>query len=207
MDKGMLIVLSGPSGTGKDCILKEMLKNRDDIKVSVSCTTRKPRTGEIHGKDYFFVDKQEFMEMVNQGQMLEWAAFCDNFYGTPKQEIDALLQSGTNVILEIEVQGAKQIIEKCRDAVSIFVLPPSIDVLKERLKNRGLDSPEVMEKRVEASEREISLAYDYDYVVVNDDLEKCAQDILKIVDSEKMKTKYRNDIIKGVMCNERIVSR
>lgn len=207
MDKGMLIVLSGPSGTGKDSILKEMLKNRDDIKVSVSCTTRKPRTGEIHGKDYFFVDKQEFMEMVNQGQMLEWAAFCDNFYGTPKQEIDALLQSGTNVILEIEVQGAKQIIEKCRDAVSIFVLPPSIDVLKERLKNRGLDSPEVMEKRVEASEREISLAYDYEYVVVNDDLEKCAQDILKIVDSEKMKTKYRNDIIKGVMCNERIVSR
>lgn len=207
MDKGMLIVLSGPSGTGKDSVLKEMLKNRDDIKVSVSCTTRKPRTGEIHGKDYFFVDKQEFMEMVNQGQMLEWAAFCDNFYGTPKQEIDALLQSGTNVILEIEVQGAKQIIEKCSDAVSIFVLPPSIDVLKERLKNRGLDSPEVMEKRVEASEREISLAYDYEYVVVNDDLEKCAQDILKIVDSEKMKTKYRNDIIKGVMCNERIVSR
>lgn len=207
MSRGILIVLSGPSGTGKDSILQEMLMHRNDIKVSVSCTTRKPRKGEVHSKDYFFITEPEFDRMVEQNQMLEWAKFCGNFYGTPKPEVEKLIDSGINVILEIEVQGAKQIINSYPEAVSIFILPPSIGALRERLEKRGLDSKKSVEERLFESRREINLAYDYQYVVVNDDLKECARDILKIIDSEKMKTKYRKNIIEGVFNNERIIDR
>ena len=207
MNRGILIVLSGPSGTGKDSILQEMLMHRNDIKVSVSCTTRKPRKGEVNSKDYFFVTEQEFDRMVKQNQMLEWAKFCGNFYGTPKPEVEKLINSGINVILEIEVQGAKQIINSYPEVVSIFILPPSINALRERLEKRGLDSKKVVEERLLESRREINLAYDYQYVVVNDNLKECARDILKIIDSEKMKTKYRKNIIEGVFNYERIIDR
>ena len=207
MSQGILIVLSGPSGTGKDSILKEMLMHRNDIKVSISCTTRKPRKGEINNKDYFFITEPEFDRMVKQNQMLEWAKFCGNFYGTPKSEVEKLIYSGINVILEIEVQGAKQIINSYPEAVSIFILPPSIKVLRERLEKRGLDSKKAVEERLLESRREINLAYDYQYVVVNDNLKECARDILKIIDSEKMKTKYRKNIIEGVFNYERIIDR
>lgn len=207
MSQGILIVLSGPSGTGKDSILKEMLMHRNDIKVSISCTTRKPRKGEINNKDYFFITEPEFDRMVKQNQMLEWAKFCGNFYGTPKSEVEKLIYSGINVILEIEVQGAKQIINSYPEAVSIFILPPSIKALRERLEKRGLDSKKAVEERLLESRREINLAYDYQYVVVNDNLKECARDILKIIDSEKMKTKYRKNIIEGVFNYERIIDR
>ena len=207
MSQGILIVLSGPSGTGKDSILKEMLMHRNDIKVSISCTTRKPRKGEINNKDYFFITEPEFDRIVKQNQMLEWAKFCGNFYGTPKSEVEKLIYSGINVILEIEVQGAKQIINSYPEAVSIFILPPSIKALRERLEKRGLDSKKAVEERLLESRREINLAYDYQYVVVNDNLKECARDILKIIDSEKMKTKYRKNIIEGVFNYERIIDR
>lgn len=205
--KGILIVLSGPSGTGKDSILREMKKYRNDFQVSVSCTTRLPREGEVNSKDYFFISKQEFMDMVEKNLMLEWANFCGNYYGTPKNEIDKLLDSGINVILEIEVQGARQIIEKCPNAVSIFVLPPSLQILGERLRNRGLDADEIVERRLQESKHEIGLARSYDYVVVNDNLEECAKDILKIIDIEGFKVKNRKNFIERVLRNERVVSR
>ena len=205
--RGILFVLSGPSGTGKDSILRELKKDRNDFVVSISCTTRQPRLGEVNGKDYYFLGKSEFMEMVKAGKMLEWAKFCDNYYGTPKEKLNELLASGMNVILEIEVQGAKQVIENSPDAVSVFVLPPSIEVLKQRLQKRALDSHEDIGKRVSEAEREIPLAYEYDYTIVNDDLKRCASDISKIIDAENMKTAQNKNIIREVLNDERIVSR
>ena len=204
---GVLIVLSGPSGTGKDSILKELKKIRDDFEISISCTTRSPRTGEIDGKDYYFLTKSEFMNKVDAGDMLEWATFCGNYYGTPKHELEDRLNAGINIILEIEVQGAEQVIKNSSEAVSIFVLPPSVQILKERLKNRGSDSLDAIEMRTREAAREISLAENYDYVVVNDDLKRCASDISKIIDCEKLKTVHRKNIIKEVLKNERIISR
>ncbi|MBR2735047.1 MAG: guanylate kinase [Clostridia bacterium] len=206
-NRGVLIVLSGPSGTGKDSILKELKKIRDDFEISISCTTRSPRTGEIDGKDYYFLTKSEFMNKVDAGDMLEWATFCGNYYGTPKHELEDRLNAGINIILEIEVQGAEQVIKNSSEAVSIFVLPPSVQILKERLKNRGSDSLDAIEMRTREAAREISLAENYDYVVVNDDLKKCASDISKIIDCEKLKTVHRKNIIKEVLKDERIISR
>lgn len=206
-NRGILIVLSGPSGTGKDSILKELKKLRNDFEISISCTTRTPRPGETHGKDYYFLTKSDFMERVNAGDMLEWATFCGNYYGTPKHELEERLDAGLNVILEIEVQGAEQVIKNSPEAVSIFVLPPSIKVLKERLKSRGSDTPEDIEMRTREAEREIALAENYGYVVVNDDLKECASDISKIIDSEKLKTMHRKSIIREVLRDERVVSR
>ena len=122
-NRGILIVLSGPSGTGKDSILRELKNLRDDFEISVSCTTRTPRPGEINGKDYYFLAKSEFMEKVNSDDMLEWATFCGNYYGTPRHELENRLNAGLNVILEIEVQGAAQVMRNSSEAVSIFVLP------------------------------------------------------------------------------------
>ncbi len=206
-NRGILIVLSGPSGTGKDSILNELKNLRNDFEISVSCTTRTPRPGEINGKDYYFLTKSEFMEKVNADDMLEWATFCGNYYGTPKHELENRLNAGLNIILEIEVQGAEKVIKNSAEAVSIFVLPPSIDILKQRLKNRGSDSTEAIEMRTREAEREIALAENYDYVVVNDDLKKCASDISKIIDCEKLKTIHRKNIIKEVLKDERIISR
>ncbi len=206
-NRGILIVLSGPSGTGKDSILRELKNLRTDFEISVSCTTRKPRVGEIDGKDYYFLTKDEFKQKVDAGDMLEWATFCGNYYGTPKHELEDRLDAGLNIILEIEVNGAEQVIRNSSEAVSIFVLPPSVRVLKERLKNRGLDSEEAIEMRTKEAEREIALAENYDYVVVNDDLKECASDISKIIDSEKLRIIHRKNIIKEVLKNERVVSR
>lgn len=206
-NRGILIVLSGPSGTGKDSILRELKKLRNDFEISVSCTTRSPRPGEINGKDYYFLTKDEFMEKVKAGDMLEWATFCGNYYGTPKHELENRLNAGLNIILEIEVQGAEQVIENSAEAVSIFVVPPSVEILKERLKSRGSDTSAAIEMRTREAEREIALAENYDYLVVNDDLKACANDISKIIDSERLRTVHRKNIIKEVLKNERVISR
>lgn len=198
-NKGMLIVLSGPSGAGKDTVLGKLLENRNDIDLSVSYTTRTPRSGEINGKDYHFVDKDIFQKAINDGEMLEYACYCGNYYGTPRFEVEKNLESGRSVILEIEVQGAEQVIKKCPEAVSIFIVPPSIEELKKRLKNRASDSEEAVRLRVSEAEKEISLAEHYKYIVVNDDVELCADNISKIIDSEYMKSSRMGYIIKEVL--------
>lgn len=198
-NKGILIVLSGPSGAGKDTVLGKLLENRNDIDLSVSYTTRTPRSGEINGKDYHFVDKDIFQKAINDGEMLEYACYCGNYYGTPRFEVEKNLESGRSVILEIEVQGAEQVIKKCPEAVSIFIVPPSIEELKKRLKNRASDSEEAVRLRVSEAEKEISLAEHYKYIVVNDDVELCADNISKIIDSEYMKSSRMGYIIKEVL--------
>lgn len=186
-NKGMLIVLSGPSGVGKNSVLSRVMKARKNLRLSISYTTRKPRKGEVNGEDYYFVTEEEFMDAVSKGEMIEYAKYCDYYYGTPRRKVEEELEAGNNVILEIEVQGGEQIINRCPEAVSIFIIPPSVDSLFSRLKNRALDSTNVMKQRLAESERELHFARHYNYIVVNEYIDECASNILKIIDAESMK--------------------
>lgn len=180
MEKGRLFVISGPSGTGKGTICKHLIKDKK-IKLSVSMTTRNPREGEVHGESYFFVTKEEFLEKVEQGGFLEHAEVFGNYYGTPKMEVMDLLDEGIDVLLEIDVQGALQIKEVYPDAVLVFILPPSLKVLRERLVGRGTETPEIMERRLGEAADEIQFALQYDYVVINDTLEETIDKVRTII--------------------------
>ena len=194
--KGLLLVVSGPSGAGKGTICKALLNKNDKIKLSVSATTRKPRNGEVHGVNYFFIEKEEFTKMVENGEFLEHAQIYDNFYGTPKAAIIECLEKGQDVILEIEMQGARQIKEVYPEGVFIFVLPPSLEELKSRIVGRGTETQEEIEKRFSCSFEEINQIVNYDYFIVNEDIEKSVNDVEAIILSEKNKvTRYKNNII------------
>lgn len=199
INKGMLIIVSGPSGAGKDTVLSKILEKRNDINLSISYTTRLPRIGEVNGKDYNFISRDEFKKIIDDGGMIEYACYCENYYGTPKFEVEKSINSGKSVVLEIEVQGAEQIIKKCPDAVSIFIVPPSLNELRKRLENRALDSSEIVNKRVLEAEKEIALAKNYDYIVINENLDSCVEDVCKIIDSEYMKSSRMGYIIKEVL--------
>ena len=200
MDKGILIVVSAPSGCGKGTILAEVLKN-EKFFYSVSATTRSPRPGETDGVNYHFLSKEQFEGLIDRGGMLEYARYCDNYYGTPKDKVDEKLSEGKHVILEIEVQGAMQIREKCPEAVFVFIAPPSVETLRQRLLNRGTETPEVIEKRVSEAAHEISFAYRYDYVIVNDVLETAIDDFNSVIRAEELKTVNQKNIIDEVLKN------
>jgi len=194
--KGLLLVVSGPSGAGKGTICKALLNKNDDIKLSVSATTRKPRNGEVHGVNYFFIEKEEFTKMIENGEFLEYAQIYDNFYGTPKSAIIECLEKGQDVILEIEMQGAKQIKEVYPEGVFIFVLPPSLEELKSRIVGRGTETVEEIEKRFSCAFEEINQIVNYDYFIINEDIEKSVNDVEAIISAEKNKvTRYKNNII------------
>ena len=194
--KGLLLVVSGPSGAGKGTICKALLNKNDQIKLSVSATTRKPRTGEVDGVNYFFIEKEKFTQMIEEGEFLEYAQIYDNFYGTPKAAIMECLEKGQDVILEIEMQGASQIKEVCPDGVFIFVLPPSLEELKNRIVGRGTETAEEIEKRFSCAFDEINRIVDYDYFIVNDNVEKSVKQVESIILSEKNKvTRYKDSII------------
>lgn len=194
--KGLLLVVSGPSGAGKSTICKALLNKNDQIKLSVSATTRKPRNGEVHGVNYFFIEKEEFTKMIENGEFLEYAQIYDNFYGTPKAAIIECLEKGQDVILEIEMQGARQIKEVYPEGVFIFVLPPSLEELKSRIVGRGTETQEEIEKRFSCAFEEINQIVNYDYFIVNEDIEKSVSDVEAIICAEKNKvTRYKNNII------------
>ena len=194
--KGLLLVVSGPSGAGKGTICKALLNKNDQIKLSVSATTRKPRNGEVHGVNYFFIEKEEFTKMIENGEFLEYAQIYDNFYGTPKAAIIECLEKGQDVILEIEMQGARQIKEVYPEGVFIFVLPPSLEELKSRIVGRGTETQEEIEKRFSCAFEEINQIVNYDDFIVNEDIEKSVSDVEAIICAEKNKvTRYKNNII------------
>jgi guanylate kinase len=187
-DKGLLIVLSGPSGVGKGTVRSALFQMAGhDLVYSISMTTRKPRENEVHGREYYFVSQEEFEQCIQAGKMLEYAEFVGNFYGTPLEPVKQLLEAGKEVVLEIEVQGAAQVRQKMKDAILIFIAPPSMEDLYKRLSSRGTESPEVIRQRIEKAKREIGLAYMYDYIVVNDTVENAADKILAIIRAEHAK--------------------
>lgn len=190
MKKGFLIVYSGPSGVGKGTILKEVLPIKSlKLSYSVSMTTRKPRKGEVDGKDYFFVSKKQFEKAIKDGELLEYAKFVDNYYGTPKAYVEEMTNKGMNVVLEIETIGAKKILKKYGDenVVSIYILPPNMKELEKRLKERNTESLEVIKKRIAKARREVKKLDMFDYIVVNDDLKVTIKDIKNIIKQEMKK--------------------
>ncbi len=186
--KGLLVVISGPSGVGKGTVRKALFsRSGHNLVYSISMTTRLPRKGEVDGVDYYFVSKDDFQKEIEKGNLLEYAQFVDNYYGTPYDKVLENLDKGNEVVLEIEVQGAMQVKDKKPDAVFIFIAPPSFSSLEERLKNRGTESDEVIKERLQKAKREIDLAPNYDYIVINDDVDNAADRIMAIIRAEHAK--------------------
>lgn len=186
--QGLLVVFSGPSGVGKGTIRKKVFeKLKDKLYFSVSMTTRAIREGETNAVDYHFVSKERFMDELNNDNLLEYNEYVGNFYGTPKNLVFEQINQGIDVLLEIDVNGARQVKEKVPNCVMVFVLPPSFEALKERLIGRNTDSPEVIEKRLKKAETEIGLAKFYDYIVINDEIDAAADEIVSIIECEHLK--------------------
>lgn len=182
---GKLFIISGSSGVGKGTVIKKFAEKANDIVLSISSTTRKPRPGEVHGVNYFFIDREEFEKDIQNGDFLEWAEFGGNRYGTNKKRVQEILDNGKNVLLEIEVQGAKQVKEKMPQAVSIFILPPSKEEIEKRLRGRGTETEEAIQKRLQAIEFESKESVHYDFKVINDEVERAAEEIFKIYTDNK----------------------
>ena len=187
MRKGALLIISAPSGAGKTTICRKLLARRKDLSYSVSCTTRAPRAGEKDGKAYFFIGRDEFKRKISRGEFLEWAMVHDEYYGTPRHFVDDVIKTGDNVIMAIDVQGAMSIRRKHPAAILVFVLPPSLDALNTRMANRR-DSQAHVAKRLANSRGELAAAKDYDYVVINDDLERAVAQISCILTAETLRT-------------------
>ncbi|KRM62634.1 guanylate kinase [Paucilactobacillus vaccinostercus DSM 20634] len=186
--RGMLIVLSGPSGVGKGTVRKAIFdQDNNDFQYSISMTTRKPRPGEVDGIDYFFVSKEEFERKIQTGEMLEYAKYVDNYYGTPLNYVNETLESGKDVFLEIEVNGAMQVRAKCPDGVFVFLTPPDLMELKQRLIHRGTDAMDVINKRIQKAVGEIKMMQNYDYAVVNDQVPNAVEKIKNIIRSERLR--------------------
>lgn len=182
--KGKLVVISGPSGAGKSTVVFKALGERDDVCFSISATTRKARPGEQDGREYFFVDHARFQEMVDNNELLEYAEYVNNRYGTPRAYVEEQIAKGMNVILDIEVQGARQVFERMPEAIMIFVIPPSIDELRNRLVNRGTDTMEAIEARLARARHEYKEATFYDYIIINDDADEAADELSAIITAE-----------------------
>ena len=180
MSKGVLIVMSGCSGVGKSTVLSRVMSGREDLRFSVSATTRAPRPGEKDGQSYYFVSKQQFVDMIEKGEFLEYDAHMDHYYGTPRKQLEEKLETGS-VILDIEPNGAFAVRTAWPDAVLIFIAPPSMEELERRLRSRGDTSQEQIEKRLSRAKWEMEQSAQYDYVVINEQVEACADEILKII--------------------------
>lgn len=202
MGKGVLLIISGPSGSGKGTIVEKLVSDFD-YSVSVSATTRKPRPNEKEGIHYFFRSVEQFENMIENQELLEHAQFCGNYYGTPITYVESQLEEGKNIILEIEVQGAFQVKEKYNDAVLIFTMPPTLKELRRRLEFRGTEDAKTIDKRIKRAEEELELLPRYDYLVINDTVEEAVKDIDCIVKAERMKCSRNPDLkykFKGDVC-------
>lgn len=198
MKKGLLVVVSGFAGTGKGTLMKRLVSDYDDYALSVSMTTRSPRPGEEHGREYYFVTKEEFEQAIEQNRLIEYAKYVDNYYGTPRTPVDRNLEAGKNVILEIEIQGALKVRDMYPDALLLFVMPPSAEELKRRLVGRGTETLDVIEKRMKRAVEESEGIEKYDYILINDDLEVCLKQMHEIISSAKFDAKRNVEFISNM---------
>jgi len=196
--KGLLFVVSAPAGCGKDTILEQLLRKTNTAAYSVSATPRAPRSGEIDGVHYYFLTRERFKEMIDNGEVLEYTEYCGNYYGTPKKGVEELLGQGRDVILKIETEGAMNIRRLYPEACLVFILPPSMEVLKTRLKNRGTETEETIERRTEQAYNELSAAVNYDYFVVNDELSEAVDDLCAVIRAEKLRRERSMDVLAAV---------
>ena len=196
--KGILIVISGFSGAGKGTLVKALIKKYDNYALSVSMTTRKPREGEREGVEYFFTDREHFEDTIRKKGLIEYAQYCDNYYGTPKAYVEQQIQAGNNVILEIEIQGALKIKEQFPESLLIFVTPPSAEELRHRLVNRGTESEDVIAKRLARAAEESEGIEAYDYIVVNDDLDTCVEEVHQLVEASRRVPVRREAFIREI---------
>jgi guanylate kinase len=197
--RGLLFVVSAPSGTGKTTVVEHLVEQTPRLRQSISFTSRPARAGERDGVDYNFVSPESFKEMVAQGDFLEWADIFGHSYGTSRARTEQTLASGTDLVLVIDVQGARQVRSQVPDAVGIFVLPPSFDALAMRLRGRNKDSPEAIAKRLVTARREVGAVKDYEYVVVNDELDRCVEEVYAIVTAERAKRGRRQAAIEPIV--------
>lgn len=205
MAKGILVVLSGPSGAGKGTICKSFLEKNKNVRLSISCTTRSPRDGEVHGINYFFTEKEKFEQMVKDDEFLEHASVYGNSYGTPRLYVEEMLSKGNDVILEIDTQGALAVKEKFPNGVFIFLMPPTLEELKSRIVGRGSETEETLNERFGSATSEIKLAEKYNYAVINDTIDNAVQKIESIIIAEKCKidrVKDYIDVLQEVKINE-----
>lgn len=194
-DRGLLVILSGFSGAGKGTVIRELMKRYDNYALSVSATTRKPRPGEQEGISYFFKEEDEFLQMIQRGELLEYAKYVDHYYGTPAAYVDRNLDEGRDVILEIEIQGALKVKEKRPDAMMIFVTPPSAEELKKRLTGRGTETEEVIDARMRRAAEEAEGMEKYDYILVNDDLDTCVEQLHQLIRMQHMAASHQKAFI------------
>lgn len=195
MSRGILVVVSGFSGSGKGTVMKRLMEKYDNYALSVSATTRAPRPGETDGKEYFFRTKEEFEELIKQDAFIEFARYVENYYGTPKAYVEEQLAAGRDVILEIEIQGARKIKAKIPEVLRVFVTPPSMEELKKRLVGRGTETPEVIKERLARAAQEAEGVEEYDYLLVNDDLEKAVDDLHEMIQSEHSRIERNMDFV------------
>ena len=196
--KGILIVVSGFAGSGKGTLMKELLKQYDNYALSISATTRKPRGTEVDGKEYFFKTVEEFEKMIAQEELIEYANYVGNYYGTPKAYVEEQLASGKDVILEIEIQGALKVKEKFPETLLLFVTPPSATILKERLVGRGTETMDVIEMRMKRASEEAEGVPAYDYLLINDDLQECTEQMHHIIQGEHYRTSRNTEFISQI---------
>lgn len=195
---GILIVVSGFSGAGKGTLMKRLIEEYDNYALSISATTREPRPGEADGREYFFLDREAFEKMIADGGLVEYACYCGNYYGTPRSYVEKQLADGRDVILEIEIQGALKIRKQYPTSLLLFVMPPSIQELKRRLVSRGTESAEKIEKRMERAAKEAEGIEEYDYIVVNDDLESCVQQLHGIIAAAHNTPSRNGELIENI---------
>lgn len=199
MNKGGVFIISGPSGSGKDTLIVRLLEKLPELRFSISSITRGMRDGEKQGEKYNFITREKFEDMINNGELLEYNTYVGNYYGTPKAPVVKAIEDGCDMIIEVDVNGAAQIREKLPDAVSIFIMPPSYEELKARLSGRGTETEELIDRRMNSALGEIRRASEYDYIVVNDDIDTAVNDIMSVILSQRLKTERKSYIIEEVL--------